>query len=302
MLALTRTTLAGLLGTFGVLAVAAPARADAGLLADALGPRELGTGEARRADATGAAAISLNPAGLALNRELVFEGSYGYRATDRASLVGVSACDSTNVAPGCFYYRYAGASPELDGMELHQRTHVGGITLARAFGSRIHLGMGTKYINSKGAAMDGSEDRAGFNWDIGAVFSVTDVIHVAAVGYNLRGTHNIDIARSVGTGISLHLSSELRAGFDAVWNLDTDGATGRYGGGAEYFIVSSDGRTGYPLRAGAVHDVADGTFVTAGLGMAGVKYALDVGGRLQVRDGDELQITASLRIFGPRLQ
>lgn len=294
-----RKILAGLVGTFGVLALASPARADADLLGDGLGPRELAVGEARRAFATGSAAISLNPAGLPLQSELVFEGSYGYRPVDKASLVGISACDSTNAQPGCFYYHYAGASPELDGMAVHQRTHVAGITLARALSSRIIVGLGSKYINAKGAAMDGSQDRSGFNWDAGAVVRLTDIINVAAVGYNLSGTRNSDIARSFGAGASLRLSDRLAAGFDALWNLDSDARTGRYGGGAEYFLSNADGSTGYALRGGAVHDVATGTFVTGGLGLATVKYALDVGARRQVREGDELQITASLRIFGP---
>ncbi len=296
-----RKNLVGLLGTLGVLAVAAPARADADLLGDGLGPRELAVGESRRAEATGALAVSLNPAGLTLTRELVFEGGYGYRPSDKASLIGVSACDSTNRAPGCFYYHYAGATPELDGMEVHRRTHVAGITLARALSPRIHIGVGTKYVNAKGAAMDGSEDVSGFNWDVGAVVKLTDLLNLAAVGYNLSGTSNQDIARSVGAGISLRMSPTLGAGFDALWNLDTDGATGRYGGGIEYFFTSSDRANGYPIRAGAVHDVAAGTFLTGGLGMATVKYAIDVGARRQIRDGEELQITASLRVFGPRL-
>jgi hypothetical protein len=295
-----RTNLVGLLlGTVSVLAVAAPARADAGLLGDFLGPRELGVGEARRADASGGAAVSLNPAGLALTHELVFEGSYGYRPFDKASLIGVSACDSTTKAPGCYYYHYAGSTPELDGMSVHRRTHVGGVTLARAISPRVQIGVGAKYINAKGAAMDGSEDRSGFNWDAGAVVHLTDVINVAAVGYNLSGTTNAEIARSFGSGISLRLSPELSAGFDAVWNLDTDTTTGRYGGGAEYFFSSADGRNGYPVRVGAVHDVATGTYVTGGLGITTLKYALDVGARRQVREGDELQVTASLRIFAP---
>ena len=294
-----RKNLAGLLGTLGVLAVAAPARADAGLLGDFLGPREMGVGEARRAEATGAAAVSLNPAGLPLTREMVFEGSFGYRPFDKASLIGVSACDSTNAAPGCYYYHYAGSTPELDGMSTHRRTHVGGVTLARAISPRVHIGVGAKYVNAKGGAMDGSEDVSGFNWDAGAVVRLTDVINVAAVGYNLFGTSNLEIARTLGTGISMRLSPELVAGFDAVWNLDTDGATGRYGGGAEYFFTSADRSNGYPIRLGAVHDVSTGTFVTGGLGISTVKYALDVGARRQVREGDELQVIASLRIFAP---
>ena len=88
--------------------------------------------------------------------------------------------------------------------------------------------------------------------------------------------------------------------FDARWNLSTDGDTGRYGGGLEYFVATADRQTGYPLRAGAVHDVVAGTYVTGGLGIITVKYALDVGVRKQVRDGDDLQLGVALRVFGPR--
>ena len=44
---------------------------------------------------------------------------------------------------------------------------------------------------------------------------------------------------------------QLVAAFDARWNLDTDGDTGRYGGGLEYFVTTAGGQSGYPLRAGA---------------------------------------------------
>ena len=283
------------LATALVLAAASPAAAD--VLDDALGPRELATGEARRADVSGGQATSLNPAGLPLTRDLTFEGSYGYRSTDAASLVSASACDSTNVAPGCFYYRYAGGDT-ADGR--HQRTHIAGLTLARPLNARAMIGAGAKYVNARGAAADGSEDATGFNWDVGLLVRLTDQFNLAATGYNLFGTDNAAIARTVAGGASFRPSPALGAAFDARWNLSADGATGRYGGGLEYFASTADGQTGFPLRAGVVHDVAAGTFVTGGLGIATVKYALDIGARKQVKDGDDLQLSVSLRVFGPR--
>ncbi|MBK7075504.1 MAG: hypothetical protein IPH44_24755 [Myxococcales bacterium] len=282
----------------GLLALASgPATAAADLLSDALGPRELATGEARRGDVSGAQAVSLNPAGLPLTRDLSFEGSYGYRSTDAATLISASACDSTNAAPGCFYYRYAGGDTADD---RHQRTHVAGLTLARVVNARAMVGVGAKYLNAKGAAADGSEDVKGFNWDLGAVVRLTDQLNLAVVGSNLWGTENLAIARTVAGGATFRPSPQLVAAFDARWNLDTDGDTGRYGGGLEYFVTTAGGQNGYPLRAGAVHDVVDGTYVTGGLGMATVKFGLDVGLRKQVKGGDDLQISASLRVFGPR--
>jgi hypothetical protein len=91
-------------------------------------------------------------------------------------------------------------------------------------------------------------------------------------------------------------------GFDALWDLDREGKTGRYGGGGEYFISTQGGKVGYPLRAGGVHDVATGSYITGGAGIATMKLGFDIGARKQVSDGgDELLVTASLRVFGPRL-
>src|SRR6185295_18621638 len=99
-----------------------------------------------RGGATGAASVGLNPAGVALNRELVFEGGYGYRASDSASLIGASACDSTNAMPGCFFYGYAGSNPDASGMTLHRSTHVGGVSLSRVITPRLLFGATTKYF------------------------------------------------------------------------------------------------------------------------------------------------------------
>ena len=127
-----------------VALVAGSAHADGDALVDMLGPREIAVGEAMRGGATGASAISLNPAGLPLSRELVFEGGYGYRASDDASLVGVSACDSTAAMPGCFYYDYIGSSP----MNVQTHTHIAGTALAYPISPHVFLGAGLKYFHS----------------------------------------------------------------------------------------------------------------------------------------------------------
>src|SRR5687768_3927660 len=124
---------------FGLTCVLGVAHAEPDSLDDLLGPREMAVGEAMRASATGATAIGLNPAGLPLNRELVFEGGYGYRASDTASLIGVSACDSTNAVPGCFFYSYAGSNPMFEGMEMSRTTHIVGSSLSRQITPRVML-------------------------------------------------------------------------------------------------------------------------------------------------------------------
>jgi hypothetical protein len=283
-----------------ILASATIARADADSLNDPLGPREVALGEGMRAGAVGAMATTLNPAGLPLTRELVFEGSFGYRPDDSASLVGLAACDSTNAMPGCFYYHYAGMSPDIGGMELGRRTHVGGMTLSRSLNQRINIGVGGKYFDFESDNM-AEEDASGFNWDVGATVRLTEILNVAGVGYNLFGTKSLEFPRATAAGILIRPGQGVSLGFDALWNLDVDGKTGRYGGGGEYFISTQGGRIGYPLRLGGVHDVATGSFVTGGAGIATMKIGFDIAARKQVSDGDELLVTASLRVFGPRL-
>jgi hypothetical protein len=293
--------IAGLLAVTALAAVGGSARAEADALIDHLGPREIAVGEARRASANGAQAVSLNPAGLPLTRELVFEGGYGYRLSDKASLVGVSACDSTNALPGCFFYQYVTASPELGGMESHRRSHTAGLTLSKALGDHVILGTAVRYFDFESEVM-GEEDASGVNWDVGGVARLTDMINVGVVGYNLWGAESTQYPRSIGGGAAIRPAAPLSISFDGLWNLDTDDSTGRYGGGLEWFFSGSSGQAGYPVRAGAVHDVGvDATYATAGIGLTTMKVGFDVGGRMQVAgEGDEKLIIASLRVFGPR--
>jgi hypothetical protein len=289
------------LATVAVMAFDVPARAEANSLQDYFGPRELSVGEAMRADARGVQATTLNPAGLILSRELVFEGSYGYRPDDGASAVTLSACDSTVPVPGCFYYRYFGASPELGDLQARRRVHEGGASFARAISARAALGATIRYFDYESDLM-GEEDASGVSFDVGGVVRATDMVNLAVVGYNLRGTGSAQYPRAVGAGVSARPSMDLALAVDAVWNLETpEGqSTGRYGGGAEYFIRASTD-TGYPLRAGVVHDAELGTYITGGVGLQTTKLGVDIGARKQVSgDGDELLVLASLRFFGPR--
>jgi hypothetical protein len=280
-----------------VVGAAGTAQADADSLVDHLGARETGIGEAMRAGAVGALATRLNPAGLPLTNELVFDGGYGYRPSDSASLVSLAACDSTNAIPGCFYYNYVGSDAMGEG---HLRAHTGGFTMAKMINPKIILGSGVKYFDVE---VDGMDKGSGVNWDVGATVRLTETLNLAAVGYNLWGAHADQFPRAVGGGVMMHPIPQVTASFDAVWTLDNDAdtKTGRYGGGLEYFATAKQGQVGYPIRAGAIHDVGlGGTYLTAGLGFATLKMGVDVGGRFQVAGGDDVAITASLRVFGPR--
>lgn len=279
-----------------LLSLATPARADAPT--DSLGPREIALGDSTRADARGAASMILNPAGLALTRELVFEGAYGYGGGSLTSHdITVSGCDSTVPFPGCLYYRYHRASPDQGVDALRLRVHEVGSTVARAFGSRVYAGITATYFDYE----TGDEDDSGFVVDAGLLVRLLDNVSIAAVGHHLVGGNQARHPRSVGAGVAVRPLPALVITADGLWSLEAEGSTGRYGGGIEYSLGSSDQQTSYPLRVGTLRDVAvDATYMSGGLGIMTANLALDVGARKQL-GGDDLAIVASLRIFGPRL-
>lgn len=282
-----------------VSALVGSAHAEGDALVDMLGPREIAVGEAMRGAATGASAIGLNPAGLPMNRELVFEGGYGYRRSDEASLFGVSACDSTNAAPGCFYYNYAGADPELGGVAMHHRTHVGGVTFAYPISPRVFLGTGAKYFNAKDEAMPGN-DSSGWSSDLGLTVRLTDMLSAGISGQNLWGAESPEFPRATGGGLLLRPTPNMTFSFDARWKLESDDKTARYGGGAELFLPL--GKIALPIRAGGLRDNGlDATYISAGVGVADLKWGLDIAGRFAVSGPEDTTILARLRVFGPRL-
>lgn len=284
----------------GPILLLGSARADSSGLDEMLGPREIAVGEAMRGGATGATAIGLNPAGLPLNRELVFEGGYGYRAQDSASMIGVSACDSTVAAPGCFFYDYIGSNPELEGAMESRRTHVGGLAIGRQFVPRVSIGATIKYFDYETSVM-GEDDSNGTAFDLGATLRLTEMVNLGVSGQNLYSTEkSVQFPRAAGGGLQARPFPSLTLSFDMRWKLEDDGGM-RYGGGAEWFLRGSKGRTGYPIRIGGLRDEALGsTYVSGGIGMASMSWGIDIGARREVKGGDDTLVIASMRFFGPR--
>ncbi len=276
--------------------VSAPAWADS--LTDYLGPREVAVGEAKRAESVGSLATTLNPSGLAMNRELVFEGTYRRQYDGDINTLAVSACDSTVPVPGCFYYRYLRMSSD-DSPQGNHRIHEAGSTIARSFTEAVFVGIGVKYFDYEDEA-DGAQ--SGFAVDVGATVELAELMSLGLVGYNLVGGDENLYPRSVGAGIAIRPAPMLLLSADGVWNLDVpeDESTGRYGGGVEWFIRSSNRQTGYPIRVGGLRDVAlDATFLTGGLGFAANKVAIDISASKRLGE-DEVLVLAGLRVFGPR--
>ena len=300
---LQRISFAFVIASLAASAQTASAQADS--LHDYFGPREISVGESMRAAATGARAITLNPAGLTLNKQLVFEASYGFRPEDGASSVAVSACDSTNKVPGCYYYRYFTAEPKVGSMTMSRRAHEFGMALSVPLTPRLAIGSTTKYFDYN-SQMTGETDAAGFATDAGLVLRATNSITLGVAGYNLVAKESAQYPRGVGGGIAIRPSPSIGLTADGAWNLDAESgqSKGRYGGGAEYFYRDPSGNSGYSLRAGGIHDTSkleseSGSWLTGGIGYTNPKIGIDIGARRKM-GGDELLVLAGLRVFGPR--
>ncbi len=294
-----------LVGVGLVLAAMAPnAAADANSLNDYLGPREISVGEVGRADARGSASTTLNPAGLALARQVVFEGSYGYRAIDGASSINVSACDSTVPIAGCFYYHFFNASPEVGGDTFDRSAHEFGTNLSRALSENIFIGLNMRYYDYNSDLMS-EEDDSGFTADAGVIVRPTNMISIGFVGYNILPQDSPQYPTAVGGGVSLRPVPQLSIGADGLWDLDDDDdqGSGRYGVGSEYFLTAANKQSGYPLRVGYVYDKSQSSsYMTGGLGFLNAKIGLDVGVRKELNGGGELMVLAGLRFFGPTVR
>src|SRR5579871_6368267 len=178
-------------------------------LDDVAPPRSIAIGGGGRADATGSLGPLLNPAGMALEKRIYLDASYGFTVQGLGSALYVSVVDSTtnaHVAAG-LYYSFVDSSPRIayagSPTTAHRQGNEWGTSLALPFGDRFAIGLTTKYVRAStevanpNAALpmqpmtltlDSSTNGAtadGFTADFGFVFRILDALNVAACGYNL---------------------------------------------------------------------------------------------------------------------
>jgi hypothetical protein len=181
------------------------------------------------------------------------------------------------------------------------------MSLAYPIAPRVFFGTSLKYFNFKSDEMTGDvmtqAKDSGFNWDVGATFRVSEIATLGLAAYNLWGAESPEFPRAAGGGLVVRPTDMIAVSFDARWKIDGDDHSARYGGGAELFLRPSNGQSGFPLRAGALRDNGLGaTYLSAGLGYATMKLAIDVAARMAVTGPDDTMFIASMRFFGPRLR
>ena len=137
--------------------------------------------------------------------------------------------------PGCFFYSYAGANPELDGgMTGKRRGHVAGIALSRQFVPRVLVGMTTKYYDFE-SNMTGERNarRRDVRPRRHPARDADDEPRRRRLRTCGRSDEYPEFPRTLGGGLHGAPDPVARAEFDMRWKLDGEETSARFGGGIE---------------------------------------------------------------------
>jgi len=265
-------------------------------------PRSLGMGSALRGAAAANAALFTNPAGLAATKLFHLEGAYQFQSELEGHAGHASVVDSTTPVSGGFGATYFTWDPEFQNVSGYDMR----ITLAFPASDMFFIGATGKYLDLQaGGVPEGalpSEEPGsvarGITFDAGAMVRLGQLVSLGVSGYNLRRLPGDQYPQGIGGGIGFAPFDLLLIDFDVVYDLPHEGGSrGRYLGGLEYFAGGQ-----YPVRLGYRYSEKTETDdrsqdLTAGLGYVDPRFAVDLGGRRQVRGGDETVVSAALRIF-----
>ncbi len=294
------------LGALLLLAAPAPARA----ALDLQGTRSIAMGGALRASPTGESAILLNPAGMTLLRNYIVAGLYQFRVSDDASLVNASVVDSaTNKVAAGLFYSFSHASPTktlaLSGGKAFDlqdtiMTHEAGVALGYPFGTFLHIGLITRYVNITVEQAENTPESAKLEetdtvtMDIGAIISPFKSLRLAVVGYNVVPVEGYEFPIQLGLGISYSFGAKFLAEFDTVLDFTRDDTVAAsYHGGVELFVGSL-----VALRGGFQHDtIREASYASGGVGFITRKVGVDLAVRQMVDGGAETLLAVSFRMF-----
>ena len=288
------------------LAVPAPARATL----DLQGTRSIAMGGALRASPTGESAILLNPAGMSLMRQYIVSGLYQFRVSDEASLVNATVMDSsTNRVAAGLFYSFSHASPTkvlaLPGGQAFDLaetivTHEAGLALAYPFGTYLHIGLLTRYVNISVEQPESTplaarrEDIDTVTMDFGAIVSPIESLRIAVVGYNVVPVDGYEFPIQLGLGIAYTFGSSFMAEFDTVLDFSREETVAAsYHGGVELFMASL-----LAIRGGFQHDtVREASYASGGIGFITRTVGVDLAVRQMVDGGAETLLAVSIRMF-----
>lgn len=247
------------------------------------GVRPAGMGNALTPIAAGVDSLYHNPAGLARGEMYILDGAFTY--TPQGGLLSAGIADSkTNpqIAAGVAYSYYFGAEDhaDLSGHDIRVAAAVPVIP------ERISIGVGGRYMHFTDASLpeiaDDEDSQVlfkGFSVDVGAMFKVTDMLHLGVAGQNLIDPCRNDarcrgsVPTRIGGGFGLGTVTTFQITGQAFVDItSTDTPVFDFGVGAEVMAANV-----VPLRVGFERQgFFNRNLLTAGFGWRSQAAGLDL--------------------------
>ena len=254
----------------------------------------LGTADAVRATAVGAAGLYFNPAGMGIASQYAIEAGYSYSDVMESHAIGAAAVDSkTNQAfamgVGYTFLLGQGAGYERDGHQIR-----GGVAGGWDFGEvEFRVGLGGRYLTLDRRT---GADPNFFTLDAGIIVEVMQLFRVGLVGQNLIDTKTSYAPRQLGVGAAFTYEA-FQASFDVNMDIQTDPENlfPVYSAGLQYLFSSV-----VVARAGvSLGGADDHTSVAFGLGYVSTSLAVDASFSKRTDIADGAVFSMALRYFLP---
>ncbi len=278
-------------------------------------PRSLGMGGALRAASTNAAAIFLNPAGIALLQSYVVTAFYDFHVRKNGHVAHSSVVDSiaSKWIKAGLYYNLMIMRPDVydrnqqKKLTLKQDGHEVGLAFAIPLGSRFSLGATVKYQFYKASIEvpdpdgDGNTEHtidriSNIGVDVGMVLKIVEGLTAGVTAMNVVPQKSLHAPITMGMGLAYGYKSYFLASFDVVLDFTSKGnkkVAPSLFGGAEVFIGGK-----FAIRAGTMYEgVPQTVSVTGGFGYINKKAGVDVFVTQQVDGGVETRVGFAVKLF-----
>jgi len=237
-------------------------------------PRSLGMGLGGRASAASTTALVYNPANLGLQRVYHVETGFGYIAGENTFGLETAIADSvTNqLAVGAsFVNLFGNGTHDYDGWDMR-------LAAGMPLTDQIAIGVGFHYLKVRGYSEFVPDQRVrenvkAFTIDASARVTLSEMVHIAVMAYNLVDTHSSLAPTQIGASASLVPVPGLDISVDFLSDLNTYRyTTYLLGVGAEYLAGQK-----VPIRAGYRNDFGRGAqAMTMSLGYVDARVSVEL--------------------------
>jgi hypothetical protein len=264
--------------------------------------RGLALGSGVRASAISTSALAYNTAGLPLGKLYHLEGIFDLQPSKDTIGLGAAVVDSSTSS--------LAAGLSIRGLIENGREGVNGIDAYLGLGlplaDILSIGVGGRYINLwTPHGYDGDERNErydsegyfltkGFTLDTAVRINPVEILHVAALAYNVVNRHSAYVPVMAGGSVAFNIGRSFIVGVDSLADLSTfKRAQLLIGGGGEYLSGP-----GVPLRLGYRYDNGRRIHLVAGgIGYTSQSFGLDLSLQQEVSGGHDTRITAAVRIY-----